>query len=998
MGTRWQGIFLFLLPFCLTAALLAVTLTARPWRESLRQERVREQWLTHARGALSHLAAGHSLEGRFELLAFAMNERWREELARRTPPPPLPATGVRPAVPGGTRERELETRLRNTFRRVFTPRFRPPGSSILGFVQEADGQVRFLPGAVVGSPPGAGRARIMAGLLEGFLAHDAGKTLPAAREESLKARCRGVFGTHISPRFMGTERRGRLTPVVMNRKRGYVQWNLLPGRSRRRAGYLALFPATLPWHVRARASCLELVARESRGAMVPLLVPIHSALPPRRALVHPAARRIPGLRRLLAEVVRRPDREAVFPHGQVLTTPDFWALRGFVSHDIPYEGWIVSRPPFRPTGRDLPAGLAWGFFLAAWGVVALAAGWRGAFPALSIRVTFPLLFFLLAAIPLAIMFQLGSYQIDSWRMRTIQEMGRATLDEIGQVNNEMSDVVFGFSLCGQALMNGSWPARLASSDPVVEAAAASEALRFFREKTPYGLDMILVFKPGTPAHGYLRDPALHQSMQAGLDLFAPMARAVIARSELDRSEEEIFPLTERQKGFQRAFKEGASVLSAGLKGTTEAGQIVQVTGSHRFLSFSQTIQEKGRERVFFFLLVRADHAFARHLTTRIAQRNLDGRDHQYALAWRHGGAAQELTPPPGAPLWRTRRGLGLRRIISRSAMLSSPLVWESSSHLRVARHCPKLGDFLIGVDLDLGPVQAATLLQRRALTGGILLLLVIALIMGHFTARFLILPVVAVEVGMRELVHERFPPPLALDRQDELGEMTHAFDAMVQGLKERVKLGRFVSGTLEHSLEGAADTAALHQEGTVLPAVVLASDLRSFTTLSERFPPGEVVEMLNQHLETMSAAIRARGGQIDKFIGDAIIAVFRGPAAAAAAVDAALAMRASHDRLQAERLAAGRFPYEMGVGIDAGEVFLGTIATRDRAEFTVLGPPRERAENLEAASKKGRATRVMVSDAVRDEVAGRFAFIPHRPDVHELAGPVAPPAAPEAAP
>lgn len=1039
MGTRWQGIFLFLLPFCLTAALLAVTLTARPWRETLRQERLRDEWQTRARGALSHLAAGHSLEGRFDLLVFALNERWRAELSRRsggsreragaagrttplqvahreamagTAPPHAPGPdGVpakagsqepaadRPArrgrlaasgpgLRGGGGPGGLEARLRTTFRRTFTARFRPPGTAIHGFLREADGTVRFLPEATVGAPLGGGRARILASLMEAFLAHDARKPLPPGREESLKARCRGVFGTHISPRFMGSERRGRLTPVVVNGRRGFALWNLLPGRTRRRVGFLALFPGTLPRHVRARASCLDQVARASGGGLVPLLVPIHSGLPRRKALAHPAARRLPGLRDLLARVVDQPDREALFPHGRILETPGLWAWRGFVSHDIPFEGWIVSRPPFGPAAAGVPDSLIWACFLAAWAVVALAAGGRGAFPALSIRLTFPLLFFLLVAIPLAIMFQVGSFQIDSWRLRTIQELGRTTLDGISRLDDQMSDVVFGYSLAGQALMAGSWPARLASPDPAVEAAAASEAFRFFRNGTPYGLDLILVFKPGRPALGYVGNPDLHQAMLAGLDFFAPMARAVIARSELDRPEEEVFPLSERQKAFQRAFKEGASVLSAGLKGTAETGQIVQITGGHRYLSFSQTVQEKGRERVFFFLLARAEVALSRHLATRIAGMNLAEADRQYALARRRAGEAEPITPSATHALWFSQKGRGLHRTLTRAAMLSAPLIRESATHLRVARACPKMGDYLVGVDIDLEPLHAAATAQQRGLAGGILLLALLAMGMGHFTARFLIMPLSAVEVGLRELVHERFPPPLALDRHDELGEMTRAFDDMVQGLKQRVKLGRFVSGTLEETLDRRPDAMDLAEDGAVVDAVILASDLRSFTTLSERFPAGEVVEMLNQHLETMSAAIQARGGRIDKFIGDAIIAVFTGPTAAAAAVEAALDMRARHDRLQGERRAAGRFPYEMGVGIDGGEVFLGTIASHDHAEFTVLGPPRDGAESLETASKKGTLTRIMVSPVIRRGAAHRFAFTRQRQDVHEVVGPL----------
>jgi len=77
----------------------------------------------------------------------------------------------------------------------------------------------------------------------------------------------------------------------------------------------------------------------------------------------------------------------------------------------------------------------------------------------------------------------------------------------------------------------------------------------------------------------------------------------------------------------------------------------------------------------------------------------------------------------------------------------------------------------------------------------------------------------------------------------------------------------------------------------------------------------------------------------------------------------------------------------MGVGIDGGDLFVGTIGTHGRSEFTVFGPPREAAEALESASKKGTGTRVMISARIRDEAGTRFRCTAHGAGVFEVIGP-----------
>ncbi|HNW36213.1 MAG TPA: adenylate/guanylate cyclase domain-containing protein, partial [Candidatus Ozemobacteraceae bacterium] len=138
---------------------------------------------------------------------------------------------------------------------------------------------------------------------------------------------------------------------------------------------------------------------------------------------------------------------------------------------------------------------------------------------------------------------------------------------------------------------------------------------------------------------------------------------------------------------------------------------------------------------------------------------------------------------------------------------------------------------------------------------------------------------------------------------------------------------------------------------------------------------------------TNPAAIQAQGGVIDRFIGDAIQAVFypesdpRPPEARA--VEAAFAMRAAHTRLLEERSSGGEFLYEIGIGIDSGSLVTGVIgAPTVRLDFSVIGEALQLAGELETASKSGTASRIMASHQVTEK-AGNAVWRQHSPGIRE---------------
>lgn len=131
--------------------------------------------------------------------------------------------------------------------------------------------------------------------------------------------------------------------------------------------------------------------------------------------------------------------------------------------------------------------------------------------------------------------------------------------------------------------------------------------------------------------------------------------------------------------------------------------------------------------------------------------------------------------------------------------------------------------------------------------------------------------------------------------------------------------------------------------GEIVRAALLYADLRGFTELSETTDPKDVVAALDAWFDRIAGAVHAFGGEVLKFIGDGVLAIFPiGERNASAACDAALrsvaAARAGMDHLDRARAAQGLPPLPFGMALHVGEMLWGNIGTADRLDFTAIGP------------------------------------------------------------
>lgn len=144
-------------------------------------------------------------------------------------------------------------------------------------------------------------------------------------------------------------------------------------------------------------------------------------------------------------------------------------------------------------------------------------------------------------------------------------------------------------------------------------------------------------------------------------------------------------------------------------------------------------------------------------------------------------------------------------------------------------------------------------------------------------------------------------------------------------------------------------------DGDLCEVTILLADIRGFTARSEKSSPEATIALLNRYYAEVSAAVLGRGGAIDKFIGDGLMATFGVPQPLPApqrnALEAAQDILVRLVRLNAVLEAEGLEPLEIGIGIHTGKVLAGYVGTRRRRDFTVIGDPVNTASRLEAMSK-----------------------------------------------
>jgi adenylate cyclase len=233
-------------------------------------------------------------------------------------------------------------------------------------------------------------------------------------------------------------------------------------------------------------------------------------------------------------------------------------------------------------------------------------------------------------------------------------------------------------------------------------------------------------------------------------------------------------------------------------------------------------------------------------------------------------------------------------------------------------------------------------------------------------------PILKLAQGTKAIAAGSFDITLPVSTRDEIGDLTQSFNDMARSLREKEKIKRAFSSYVARQV---VDEILKHPDeitfsGERRNVTVIFCDMRGFTPLTERLPPEEVVAALNDFYSLMIDLTVKNDGTINKFLGDAVMAIFGAPTAypdhCLRAIKTALEMQAGVAALSERRLAAGKEGISIGIGISAGEAVAGTVGTENQMEYTVIGDKVNLAARLESNAKPAQ---ILVSESTYKQVA-----------------------------
>ncbi len=317
----------------------------------------------------------------------------------------------------------------------------------------------------------------------------------------------------------------------------------------------------------------------------------------------------------------------------------------------------------------------------------------------------------------------------------------------------------------------------------------------------------------------------------------------------------------------------------------------------------------------------------------------------------------------GIPVWRVYLGMQLMH----PQLQAMGLVWQRDQEVRVMEIPRRHG-------IELSPAYVGSPVQEIRECGSAVRYRLHDLNDGHHLVLHEVKAAGGTDYfGLAIRVGDGRPNPIitfATDRPSGFSDADLADLALLPDLIGAViemHINRLIASTvIETYLGRETGQRILHGlirrgDGDRINAVLWFSDLRDFTGLNERLPADELLDMVNMYFEAIGIALKNHGGEILKFIGDGVMAIFPVldamflPEATAGAIDAARDALSAIEEVNAGRVEAGREPIRFGVGLHVGPVTFGNVGTAERLDFTVIGPAVNRCARLEGLTKVLRA-------------------------------------------
>ena len=215
---------------------------------------------------------------------------------------------------------------------------------------------------------------------------------------------------------------------------------------------------------------------------------------------------------------------------------------------------------------------------------------------------------------------------------------------------------------------------------------------------------------------------------------------------------------------------------------------------------------------------------------------------------------------------------------------------------------------------------------------------------------------------------------------DEMGLLSEGFNAMVDGLRREETIHNLFQRYVTPQVAEYAIQHGANLGGQLVTASVVFSDIRGFTSLTERMEPAALIALLNRYFQTVTAAVIEHGGLVNKFGGDSLLAIFGTPLNPAddhprLAVLTAQEMLTALSRFNRDQEQRGEPTLRIGIGVATGPVLAGNVGSTERLEYTVIGDTVNLASRLENMTKELRVP-ILISETTAQGVSEEIKLEP----------------------
>jgi class 3 adenylate cyclase len=260
---------------------------------------------------------------------------------------------------------------------------------------------------------------------------------------------------------------------------------------------------------------------------------------------------------------------------------------------------------------------------------------------------------------------------------------------------------------------------------------------------------------------------------------------------------------------------------------------------------------------------------------------------------------------------------------------------------------------------------------RILISGGVALLgaLLISLILTHGLA----VPLRELVAGTNEIRRGNFDVKVRVRSRDDIGRLAGSFNEMAEGLALKEKYRTVLNLVSDEKVAQQLINNQAALGGELREVSAIFCDVRGFTALTQNMPPEEVIDMLNEHMAVLARVVKENNGVVDKFVGDALMAIFGAPVShehdALDAAKCALSLVVEREKLNE----TSKHKLRIGVGLATGKMVAGCMGSTDRLNYTVLG---ERVNLAARLCSQAKAGQVIIDQTTRERLGDVIAVNP----------------------